>query len=735
MRAIIQNFKSGKLSVTDSPAPVLKNGHVLVNTHCSLISAGTDRAIVGLAKKGYLGKALDRPDLAKKVINRARNEGFWSTFKVVQNLISEPLPLGYSLVGTAQKLSRDIKHIKAGQRVACAGLGFANHAEIVSVPQNLCVAVPDAVSDEDAAYVTLGAIAMQGVRQADQQVGANIMVVGLGLVGLIAVQICVAAGYRVIGVDIDPAKFALAKKMGAMEAFTPDDANLEAAVAQITRGHGVDAVLLTAASRDSGKVFDLAAQHARDRAKVVVVGDIKMDLSRRTYFQKDLQILQSRSYGPGRYDPNYEEKGQDYPIGYVRWSEQRNMESFLDLIAAGKVDMTLLTTHRFDINDGEKAYDLVTGKVKEFSIGVILTYGENGVSQSKNLNQSLKPQSLSTPAKGVIRFGLIGAGQFAKGILLPAFKAHKKVALTKIVTAKGLTSIGAAGKYNLVQCADADEIFSDNDTDGVIITTRHASHTRFITQALNHNKFTYVEKPLCLNTQELTLIEDALQKTSGNLMVGFNRRYSKHIAKAKALFDGRKEPLSMIYRVNAGRIPLNSEIAWVHDENSGGGRIIGEVCHFIDAMCALSDSVPVRVHASSVRYDSECLSNEDVVSIHLDFADGSIGTVHYFANGDKAYPKERFEIFGQEKIAVIENYRKTTLTKNNWTRSYRSLGQDKGFDAMITAYVEACVKGVKTPIGFDVLKAVSLATFAAVDDLRENAKAPPEQEKNYAASS
>lgn len=714
MRAIIQNFKSGKLSVTDAPAPVLKGGHVLVHTHCSLISAGTDRAIVGLAKKGYLGKALDRPDLAKKVINRARNEGFWSTFKVVQNLISEPLPLGYSLVGTAAQLSGDVKHLKAGQRVACAGLGYANHAEVVSVPQNLCVAVPDAVSDEDAAYVTLGAIAMQGVRQADQQVGANVMVIGLGLVGLITVQICAAAGYRVIGVDIDPSKFELAKKMGAIAALTPNDANLAAAVGDLTRGHGVDAVLLTAASRDSGKIFDLAAEHARDRAKVVVVGDVKMDLSRRTYFQKDLEILQSRSYGPGRYDPNYEEKGQDYPIGFVRWSEQRNMESFLDLIAAGKIDMSLLTTHRFDINDGEKAYDLVTGKVKEFSIGVLLTYGKH----AEKGESRAKPQGATKPAQGKIRFGLIGAGQFAKGILLPAFSAHKKVALTKIATAKGLTSIGAAKKYGLQQCEDASEILNDKDTDGVIITTRHGAHAKFVIEALKANKFTYVEKPLCLNADELEQIESALHKTSGNLMVGFNRRYSKHVKKVQDLFAGRKEPLAMIYRVNAGRIPLNSEIAWVHDPQAGGGRIIGEVCHFIDTMCAVTGSVPVSVHAESLQYESQVLSNEDTLSLHVRFADGSLGSVHYFANGDKAYPKERFEIFGQEKIAVIDNYRKTSITKNNWTRTYRSLGQDKGFEAMIDAYMQACEKGEKCPIAFDVVKAVTLATIAAVEDLR-----------------
>jgi predicted dehydrogenase/threonine dehydrogenase-like Zn-dependent dehydrogenase len=717
MRAILQNFKSGKLSVTDAPAPVLKRGHVLVDTHCSLISAGTDRAIVGLAKKGYLGKALDRPDLAKKVINRARNEGFWSTFKVVQNLISEPLPLGYSLVGKAIKTGQDISHVKVGQRVACAGLGYANHADLVNVPQNLCVTVPDNVNDEDAAYVTLGAIAMQGMRQAEQQLGANVMVIGLGLVGLITVQLCVAAGYRVIGVDIDPSKFDLASKMGAAICKAPNDPNLAAAVAELTRGAGMDAVLLTAASRDSGKIFDLAATHARDRAKIVVVGDIKMDLSRRQYFQKDLQILQSRSYGPGRYDLSYEEKGQDYPIGYVRWTEQRNMEAFLDMISAGKLDMSPLTTHRFNIKDGEQAYDLVTGKTKEFSIGVLLTYDENG---KENSQATIKAAS-QTPknAAGKTRFGLIGAGQFAKGILLPAFSAHKKVALTKIATAKGVTSIGAASKYKLTQCANAADIFKADDVDGVIISTRHNSHARFVCEALKHNKFTYVEKPLCLNEEELSAIEEALQNSQGNLMVGFNRRYSRHMQKATALFEGRREPLSMIYRVNAGRIPLNSEIAWVHDPESGGGRIIGEVCHFIDCMCAMTDSVPVSVHANAIHYGSKTLSNEDTLTLHLTFADGSIGSIHYFANGDKAYPKERFEIFGQEKIAVIDNYRKTTLTQNNWTRGFRSFGQDKGFSQMICAYMEACADGLKTPIDFETLKAVSLTSFAAVQDLRD----------------
>ena len=718
MRAIIQNFKSGKLSVTDSPAPIVKSGHILVNTSCSLISAGTDRAIVGLAKKGYLGKALDRPDLAKKVINRARNEGFWSTFKVVQNLISEPLPLGYSLVGTASAVGQNVDGFSKNTRIACAGLGHANHAQTVCVPQNLCVNVPDNVSDEDAAYVTLGAIAMQGVRQAQQQVGSNILVIGLGLVGLITVQICVAAGYRVIGIDIDANKFDLAKKMGAVDALHPDDPNLKPVIDKMTRGYGVDAALLTAGSRKSGAIFDLAATHCRDRAKVVVVGDIKMDLSRRQYFQKDLQILQSRSYGPGRYDPSYEDKGQDYPIGYVRWTEQRNMQAFLDLASAGKLNLPLLTTHRFSIEEGEKAYDLVTGKVKEFSIGVLLTYDKGSMSEKTPDTPTNHRRTSPKQKAGKISFGLIGAGQFAKGILLPTFKAHKDVALTHIATAKGLTSIGAAQKYSLQQCADASEMLNNQDIDGVIISTRHNSHAHFVTQALEANKHSYVEKPLCLNEHELQQIEHALHTSKGSLMVGFNRRYSKHIAKAKTLFQGRKEPLAMIYRVNAGRIPLDSEIAWVHDPQSGGGRIIGEICHFIDAMIAVSEALPISVHTSHVSYASDKLSNEDTLSLNLTFDDGSIGTIHYFANGDKAYPKERFEIFGQERIAVIDNFRKTTLTKNNWTRSYRSLGQDKGFATMIKTYIAGCKNGTKTLIPFETLKAISLTSFAALDDLR-----------------
>src|SRR5215213_4839460 len=416
MKIVVQNFKTGALSVADRPEPLLRARGVLVRTSASLISAGTDRAVIGLAKKSYLGKALDRPDLAKKVIGKARTDGLWSTYQVVKNLINEPIPLGYSLVGEVIGVGREITEVSIGDRVACAGLGHANHAEIVSVPRNLFVPVPRGVDDEDAAYVTLGSIAMHGLRQADQQMGAAILVVGLGLLGQIAAQLGRASGYRVIGLDLDPRKLDLASRLGATAAFKPDDPALAAAVADVTHGFGVDAVLLTVGSRDSGAVFEQIAGLCRDRARVVVVGDVKMDITRRTYFEKELEILQSRSYGPGRYDPAYEEQGQDYPIGYVRWTERRNMQAFLDLLAEGRLDMKALTTHRFPIERAEEAYRLVTAPPTDLTVGIVLNYPAEP--------DAAVPSPAVVAAKrgvtGKIGLGVIGTGQFAKGVLIPA---------------------------------------------------------------------------------------------------------------------------------------------------------------------------------------------------------------------------------------------------------------------------------------------------------------------------
>ena len=711
MKIVVQNFKTGKLSVADAPRPAVPENGILVRTTASLISVGTDRTSLELANKSYLGKALARPDLVRRVIRKFLNDGLTSTYKAVQNVISEPRTLGYSLAGEVLGVGSGVEGVAVGDRVACAGAGHANHAGVVAIPGNLFVPLPDDASDEDAAYVTLGAIAMHGVRQADQQFGATVMVVGLGLVGQITLQLCRVAGYKVIGLDLDDAKLELARAQGAVHAAKPDDAALAADIAALTDGHGVDAVLLTAGSRDSGAPFAMVAGHCRDRAKVVVVGDVKMDIPRDVYFKKELEILQSRSYGPGRYDPDYEEKGRDYPIGYVRWTERRNMAAFLEMAAAGQLDLSALTTHRFPIEQATDAYDLVTGDKNEFTVGIILTFG---------IEASEQPTPSTTPKRkteGKVGLGIIGAGNFAKSVLVPALTSTGGFDVRGVVSARGIAAdtmkenTGAA-----YSGSEAAAVLDDADVDAVVIATRHDSHASYVINALNGGKHVFVEKPLCLTRDELAKIEAAAKESVGILMVGFNRRFSPYVKAIRDHFDGRKEPLAMIYRINAGRIELDGPSAWVHDPGSGGGRIIGEACHFIDTMQAITGARPVDLHATGLNPRRADLSASDVVTMTIGFDDGSMGTVHYFANGNTSFPKERLEIFGQEKIAVIDDWRSLDLIDGDKTKHQSAQTMQKGFAEEAQAFLEGCRSGI-APIPASSLIDTTLVTLLAVEDL------------------
>ena len=434
MKIVVQNLKTGKVFLADAPKPAVPDNGILVRTSASLISAGTDRAVVGLARKSTVGKALARPDLVRRVLRKVKNDGLWSAYKAVQNVIAEPKTLGYSLVGEVLAIGHRVEGIAVGDRVACAGAGHANHAEVAAIPSNLFVSVPQGVADEDAAYVTLGAIAMHGLRQANQQLGATVLVVGLGLVGQIMLQLCRAAGLKVIGLDLEEAKLDLARKNGVLIAAKPDDPGLAAKVAAATDGYGVDAVLLCAGSKNSGAPFEDVAGHCRDRARVVVVGDVKMDIPRNAYFKKELEILQSRSYGPGRYDPDYEERGRDYPIGYVRWTERRNMKAFMDLLASGALDMQVLTTHRFPVERAAEAYDLVIGKTPTFTVGIVLTYGPGEAEEYKPAPKARRK------VPGKVGLGIIGAGNFAKGVLVPAMTGTGGFDVRGVVSARGLSA-------------------------------------------------------------------------------------------------------------------------------------------------------------------------------------------------------------------------------------------------------------------------------------------------------
>ena len=712
MKIVVQNFKTGKVSVADSPPPAVPEYGILVRTAASLISAGTDRAVVGLAKKGYVGKALARPDLVRRVLKKVKNDGLAAAFKAVQNVIAEPKTLGYSLVGEVLGIGSRVEGVAVGDRVACAGAGHANHAEIVAVPGNLFVPVPPGVADEDAAYVTLGAIAMHGLRQADQQLGATVMIVGLGLVGQITLQLCRAAGLKVIGLDLDEAKLGLARKMGAAITAKPDDSRLAGDIAAATGGFGVDAVLLTAGSRDSGAPFAAVAEHCRDRARVVVVGDVKMDIPRDAYFKKELVILQSRSYGPGRYDPGYEDKGNDYPIGYVRWTERRNMGAFLDLLASGALDMQALTTHRFPAEKAAEAYGLVAGRGSDFTVGIVLTYGAEDAPETE-------PPAKAPPKKvaGKVGLGIIGAGNFAKSVLVPAIMDTGGFDLRGVVSAKGLTAEAMKERLGGHYAAtDAGRVFDDADVDAVVIATRHDSHGRYVIEALNKGKHVFVEKPLSLDQDELAKIETAAKASSGILMVGFNRRFSPFVRSIQDHFRDRVEPLAMVYRVNAGRIPKDHAAAWVHDPDVGGGRIIGEACHFIDTLQAITGAHPVDLHATGLNPRRSGLVSDDVVTLTIRFDDGSMGTVHYFSNGDAGYLKERLEVFGQGKIAVVDDWRSLELAGGGKTELKKSQAMQKGFAEEARAFLDACRTG-EAPVALSSLIETTLVTLLAVEDL------------------
>ncbi|MEE2698559.1 MAG: bi-domain-containing oxidoreductase [Pseudomonadota bacterium] len=712
MKIVVQNFKTGKISVANTPRPSIPINGILVRTSTSLISAGTDRAVIDLAKKGYMGKAMARPDLVRRVIKKVKNNGIVSAFKAVQAVVAEPKTLGYSLVGEVISVGSGVIGTSIGDRVACAGAGFANHADVVAIPENLYVKVPDCVVDEDAAYVTLGAIAMHGIRQANQQFGAIIMIVGLGLVGQITLQICRAAGFKVIGLDTDESKLALARKHGAILASKPDSEDLPSKVAAITDGFGVDAVLLTVGSRNSGSPFSIIVPYCRDRARVVVVGDVKMDISRSDYFHKELEIIQSRSYGPGRYDPAYEEKGRDYPIGYVRWTERRNMGAFMDLLGDGSLDMQSLTTHRFPIDDAAKAYDLIGGINKEFTVGIVLTYGV-----AEEIDSDLPQLDLRKKIDGKVGLGFIGAGNFAKSVLAPSMIAAGGFDVLGVVSALGLSA--EAMKKNvgaIFSSTDANSILENDDINAVVIATRHDSHGKLVLEALKCGKHVFVEKPLCVKRDELIEIEAVAKSSKGILMIGFNRRFSPFINEIAEHFKDRKEPLAMIYRVNAGRILKNDPLAWVHDVESGGGRIIGEACHFIDTMQFVTGASPIDLQVCGVNPNRLDLAANDIISLTISFDDGSMGTLHYFSNGDTSMAKERFEVFGQERIAVLDDYKRLDLIANGRTVRNSSRTVQKGYKEESEAFLRACKSGV-APIPISSIIETTLVTLLAEDDL------------------
>jgi polar amino acid transport system substrate-binding protein len=712
MKQILQDSRTGEVKVADVPVPAVQRGRVLVRAAASLISAGTERMTVDTGRKSLLSRARENPDKVKEVLQRALSEGVINTVNAVLNKLGSSNALGYSASGIVIGAGEDVTEFRAGDRVACAGVGYASHAEVLSVPVNLCVRLPDEATFEAGAFGTLGAIALQGVRLSEPTLGESIVVLGLGLLGQLTVQLLKANGCRVFGLDLDAQKVELARELGADHCMLNTE-DAKRAVMEWSRGRGADAVLITAATQSNGPI-ELAGEISRLKGRVVAVGLVGLDVPRQLYFKRELTLRISMSYGPGRYDPEYEERGHDYPFAYVRWTEGRNLEAFLDLVGAGRVNVERLITHRFPVEEGERAYHLITGQAGEPYLGVILRYDtERELTRHVEAPASAKMRP-GAPARSV-RLGLVGAGAYAQAMLLPNLKASG-VEFQAIATASGVTARDVGAKYGFRRYASsADDVISDPEVNLVVLATRHDLHAELAQRALESGRHTFVEKPLALTEEELESVLAVAARSEAQLMVGYNRRFAPQARAAREFFKDRSAPLSIAYRVNAGRIPREH---WVHDPREGGGRIIGEVCHFIDLMQFLTGALVTRVYAEAITSRNQQLLDEDSVFITLRFADGSNGSIAYLSEGDRRMPKERVEIFGEGKIFVLDDFRSATTYSGGREETTRLRAQDKGQPDEVRAVCAVVLEGRPAPIALDELAATSRATFRIRESLR-----------------
>ena len=720
MKQLLQSLKTGALEVASVPRPAYKPGQLLVRTQTSLISAGTERMLMDFGKANWIDKARQQPDKVRMVIDKVKTDGLLPTFDAVRSKLDQPLPLGYCNVGTVLQADS----FKIEERVLSNG----PHAEYVSVPKNLCAGVPDAVSDDAAAFTVVGAIALQGIRLAGPNLGECFVVTGLGLIGLLAVQLLKAQGCRVLGIDFDSRKCELARQFGAETVDLSKNEDPIVRALAFSRSRGVDGVLITAATKSSEPVHQ-AAQMCRKRGRIVLVGVTGLELSRADFYEKELSFQVSCSYGPGRYDTEYEQKGHDYPIGFVRWTEQRNFEAVLDMMASGALNVLPLISHRFKFEDAEKAYELISEN-KEPYIGIILEYDPQ-ISQISQIEQydekTIRIKEVVTeswaPETPVV--GMIGAGNYSGRVLLPAISKNQ-VRLKTISSSGGLSGTHYGRKFGYeFSTTDTDTIFDDPEINTVFITTRHDSHARFVIQALKAGKHVFVEKPLCLTRNELAEIESLyaslLSKATSPgtphvsrlLMVGFNRRFSPHIQKIKALLQSVTDTKSFVMTVNAGAIPKEH---WTQDPVIGGGRILGEACHFLDLLRFLADSKISGCHAT-------CPGNnplKDTATISLSFKDGSTGTIHYLACGHKSFPKERLEVFCAGRVLQLDNFRR--LKGYGWPgfQKMNLWRQEKGQSACVAAFLKSIRQGSSSPISIDELVEISCVTIETAQQLQNN---------------
>jgi len=719
MRQLVQNLRSGKTELVESPAPQVRPGHILIKTAFSLVSLGTERMVVNSTRGGIIGKAFRNPDKVKQVIDKMRTAGAKAAINAVQSRLDEPVRLGYCNAGTVLAVGDGVTDINVGDRVASNG----GHAELVVVPRNLCARIPDGVPLDKAAFTVLGSITLQGIRLVKPELGETVAVIGLGLIGELSIQMLKACGCRVIGFDIDPAKVDIARKIGATAYAVGESCDPEKAALDLTDGVGVDAVIITAAAK-TNDIIAQAAHMCRKRGRIVLVGVVGLELNRSDWYEKELTFQVSCSYGPGRYDPEYEEKGRDYPLPFVRWTEQRNMGAVLDMLASGALDVGPLITHRIAF---EKAAEIYAGLSDAGAMGIILEYPDT-VDMASRI-QVVPPRSYN-PVKGVV--GIIGAGNFAKGTIIPALK-KAGADIRYIASRTGVSAAGVAKRHGIATATSrCEDILQDDTVDAVIIATRHDLHGRLVLQSMRAEKHVFVEKPLCLTRQELDEIIEAYnsqnrlltdspktdllaanpQIHAPSLMVGFNRRFSPLSQKIRELVsDGG--PLNMVLTMNAGFIPQSH---WTQDLEVGGGRIIGEACHLVDLAVYLSGSTVTSVAASGLGTNTDAACDNVIITMRM--ANGTHAVVNYFANGHRSYPKERLEVYGQGRVLVMDDFRTLTGYGFKGFKRLKLSTQDKGHNHLFAAFVNFLKNGGMPPIPFDQIINVTKATFAAVEAMR-----------------
>jgi len=711
MKQVLQYMNNGESKIVDVPIPQVRKNSALVRNAASLVSAGTERSLVEFGEKNLLQKATSRPDLMKQVLDKAKREGVLSTLESTFNRLDQPMVLGYSSAGTIVEVGEGLVGFKVGDRVVCAGGNHAVHAEYAVIPQNLLAHLPQEIPFESACFATLGAIALNGIRLAHLELGEHVAVIGLGLLGLLTARLVEANGCQVTGIEPSLKRVEFARKAD-IQAFQRED--ILSSMASLTQNRGFDAVLICAATSSSDTV-ELAGEIVRDRGSVISLGVVGLDIPRKPYYEKEIFFQVSRSSGPGRYDPVYEEAGVDYPLGYVRWTEGRNLQAFVQLLHARKIEVADLITHQFIIDDAVKAYELITGKAKEEYVGIVLNY-PLADEQNEQQREWVAVQGKHDP-EASIRVGAIGAGNYAKATFLPVMHKSRDIDLIAIASINGVNAQHAAQRFGFENAtSSADAILEHKKINTVVIMTRHQDHAALTLKALRSGKHVYCEKPLALTLEDLDEIEAQVRKEiSPILMVGFNRRFAPLSIHLKNFYANRKEPIYIHYTVNAGFLPATH---WLHDPLEGGGRIIGEGCHFIDYLTFLSGETPISVQATALPDDGKY--HQDNMLLTFTYGDGSVGSIAYLANGDKSFPKERIEVFSGGKVAVLNDYRSLSLTSAGSTRTIRSrFRQDKGHQASWETFLQSIRQGNDAPIPYEQLLAVSRTAIISMDAAKQ----------------